>query len=45
MLGLRCREGFSLGGESRGSSSVVVWGSHCGGFSCCRAGAVGVQAQ
>ena len=25
MLGLRCREGFPLVGESRGSSSVVVW--------------------
>ena len=33
--------GLSLVVESRAPSLVVVWASHCSGFSCCRAQALG----
>ena len=43
-LGLpRCARAFSSGGE-RGLLFVAVRGLHCGGFSPCRAGALGVPA-
>ena len=41
MLGLHCCVGFSLGRASRGYSSCGMQASHCGGFSCCRAQALG----
>ena len=40
MLGLRCGTGFSLVAASGGYSSCSVQASHCGGFSCCRAGSL-----
>ena len=36
-------EGFSLVGASA-HGSFGAWASHCGGFSCCRAQALGTQA-
>ena len=41
MPGLRCYAGISLAAASRGCSIGSVWASHCGGFSCCRAEALG----
>ena len=35
--------GFSLAAVSRGYSSCGAWASHCGGFSCCGARALGAQ--
>ena len=35
--------GLSLVVESRAYSLVVVWASHCSGFSCCRAQALGAM--
>ena len=41
LLGLHCCSGF-LWVESRGySPAVAPQASHCGGFSCCGAGALG----
>ena len=37
--------GLSLVAESGGYSSLRCRGSHCGGFSCCGARALGVRAQ
>ena len=37
-----CSTGISLVAASRGCSIICrVWASHCGGFSCCRAQALG----
>ena len=45
-LGVRCYTwAFSSCGEWRLLSSSKVWASHCHGFSCCRAQALGVQAS
>ena len=50
-LGLSCYTGFSLVAVSRGYSLVaalrllIVVASHCGGFSCCEAWALGTQAS
>ena len=41
MLSLGCCMDFSLVVVSRGCSSCGVQASHCGGFSCCRAQALG----
>ena len=44
-LGLRCcAQAFSSCGE-RGLLRCGAWASHCGGLSCCRAQALGVQAS
>ena len=40
-LGLHCCTGFSLVVANRGCSSCRVQASHCGGFSCCGAQALG----
>ena len=40
-LGLHCCMGFSLRGEQGLLSNCAVQASHCGGFSCCRARALG----
>ena len=37
--------GLSLLVESRGYSSCGAWASHCGGFSCCGAQALGARAS
>ena len=37
MLGLHCREGFSLVAERGICSSCGAGASHCSGVSCCRA--------
>ena len=39
------RAGFPLVAVSGSYSSLGVWASHCGGFSCCRAWALGVRAS
>ena len=45
VLGLHCcTQAFSSCGK-QGYSSCTAWASHCGGVSCCRAWALGVQAQ
>ena len=47
VLGLCGCVGFSLGAAIKGYSfvAVVIVASHCGGFSRCRAWALGVQAS
>ena len=46
MLGLHCCVGFSLAAVSGGYSLTAVYGlSHCCGFSCCGAWALGTWAQ
>ena len=45
VLGLHCCVGFSLIMASGGHSSHGAQASHCGGFSCCGARALGVQAS
>ena len=40
--GLRCCVGFSVVEVSGGHSSCGVQASHCGGFSCCGAQALGL---
>ena len=43
-LGLHCCIwAFSSCGEQRLLSSCVAWSSHCGGFPCCRAWALGAS--
>lgn len=37
--------GFSLVMVERGYSSFGAWASHCGGISCCRAQALGLEGQ
>ena len=37
--------GLSPVAASRGYSSLHAYASHCGGFSCCRAWALGMQAS
>ena len=41
VLGLRCCSGFSLDAGEGAILHCGVWASHCGGFSCCRAQALG----
>ena len=41
MLGLGCCVGLSLVAASRAFSGCGAWASHCAGFSCCRAQALG----
>ena len=43
MLGLRCCVGFSLVVVSGATLCRSAWTSHCGGFSCCRARALGLS--
>lgn len=45
VLGLHCCPGFFLAIASGGYSSCGVQASHCGGFSCCRAWALGAWAS
>ena len=40
-----CSRAFSSCGEQGYSAAAVVHASHCGGFACCRAWAVGAQAS
>ena len=42
VLGLHCRMGFSVVGAS-GGYTCSAWASHCGGFSYCRAWALGTD--
>ena len=45
LLGLRCCMGLSLPAEREGYTLLQPWASHCGGFSCCRAWALGTWAS
>ena len=46
-LGLHCcgRAGFFLVVQAGATLRCGAWASHCGGFSCCRARALGVRAS
>ena len=44
-LGLRCCMWAFSSCSKRGLLFVAVWASHCGGFSCCGAWAIGAQAS
>ena len=45
-LGLHCCAwAFSICGERGGALCCTAWASHCGGFSCCRARALGTRAS
>ena len=46
VLGLRCCvQAFSSWRRARATLRCGAWASHCGGFSCCRAQALGVRAS
>ena len=44
-IGSSLLRGLSLGVAAGATLSCSAWASHCGGFSCCRARALGTQAS